>query len=91
MKLNEQAGMFRHYFIRKEYVKAALCREWAGMVSLFVDWDGDRHNELFGTRQPDEPIEGLIKEEYYIKALDWCVFHGYAQTIHTYQNVQTLL
>lgn len=83
--------MFKHFFYRKEYLKAALCHDWAVIVALFIDLEEDKHNELFGTRQPDVPVEGIMKEEYYIKALDWCVFHGYAQSIHTYQNVQTLL
>lgn len=90
-KLYEQAEIFRHYYMRKEYLEAELCREWAGMVALFIGWEEEKMTELFGTRQQDEPIDGLIREEYYIKAMDWCVTHGYNISSHTYQNVQKLI
>lgn len=91
-KLFEQAEMFNHYFRRREYLMAALCADWAAMVAQFVGLEEAKMIELFGDRQPDEPIIGLIREDKRIKAEDWCIFEGgYAVSRHTYQNVQRLL
>lgn len=91
-KLFEQAEMFNHYFRRREYLMAALCADWAAMVAQFVGLPEAKMVELFGDRQPDEPIIGLINEDKRIKAEDWCIFEGgYAVSKHTYQNVQRLL
>ena len=90
-KLFEQAEMFMHHMKRKEYVDAALCVDWAAMVSRFVELDEQKKAELFGNRQADETVDGLINEELYLKACEWCIFKGgYAVTRHTYQNVQKL-
>lgn len=90
-KLYEQAGLFKHYFARKEYLRAALCVDWTRMVALFVELEEGKRVELFGDRQPDEPIEGLINEERYLKACEWCICKGgYAYTRHTLENVQSL-
>lgn len=89
-KLYEQADLFRHHMRRKDYLSAALCVDWAGMVALFVELDDDRKAELFGDRQPEEPVKGLIDEEQYLKACEWCIFHGYEISRHTYQNVQKM-
>lgn len=91
-KLFEQPAMFTHYMSRNEYLEAALCVEWASMVALFIQLDEEKKAELFGDKQPDKPVKGMINEDLYIKACDWCVFKGgYAISEHTYQNVQKLL
>lgn len=90
-KLYEQAAMFMHHFKRKDYLAAALCVDWAQKVAMFVELDEQKKAEIFGDRQPDEPVEGMINEEWYLKACEWCIFKGgYANTRHTYQNVQKM-
>lgn len=90
-KLYDQSAMFMHHMKRKEYLEAALCVDWAVMVARFVELDEHKKAELFGDLQADEPVEGLINEELYLKACEWCIFKGgYAVTRHTYQNVQKL-
>lgn len=90
-KLLEQADMFKHHLARKDNLNAALCVDWARLVALFVELDEKRRAELFGDRQPDVPVEGLINEGRYLKACEWCIFRGgYAITRRTYQNVQKM-
>lgn len=90
-KLYEQADLFDHYMRRREYLNAALCADWAAMVALFVEMDEDKMTELFGDRQPDEPVEGLIREDKRMIADEWCIFKGgYPVSKHTYQIVQQL-
>lgn len=90
-KLYDQAGMFVHHMKRKAYLQAALCVDYAQMVALFVELDEHKKAEIFGDRQPDEPIAGLINEEIYLKACEWCILKGgYAHSRHTYQNVQKM-
>lgn len=87
-KLYDQADMFRHYIRREEYLEAALCADNAKLVALFIGLEDDKMRELFGDRQPEQPVEGLFHEEWYLKACEWCIFRGgYAVTRHTYQNV----
>lgn len=90
-KLYDQPAMFRHHMSRKAYLNAALCADWAKMTALFVGLSEKDNVELFGDRQPDEPIEGLLREEEHIKASWWCVLHGYADSIHTYQAIQRMV
>lgn len=89
-KLYDQPGMFRHHMSRKNYLNAALCVDRAQMVARFVGLEEQKKAELFGDRQADEPKEGLINEERYLKACEWCIFHGYEKTRRTYQQVQKL-
>lgn len=90
-KLFEQAEWFDHYISRKEYLQAALCADWAAMIALFCGADEELMVRLFGTRQTDEPIEGLIRADRRMKADEWCIYKGgYAHSKHTYQNVMTL-
>ena len=91
-KLFEQAEMFRHHMRRKDYLSAALCVDWAAKVALFVELDEKSKTELFGSREdPDNPVEGLIRESDYLKACEWCIFRGgYDHSRNTYQNVQKL-
>lgn len=90
-KLYDQPDMFRHHLSRKDNLNAALCVDWMRQVALFVELDEERRAELFGDRQPDVPVEGLINEEWYLKACEWCIFKGgYAATRRTYQNVQKM-
>lgn len=90
-KLYEQPGMFMHHTKRKNYLAAALCVDWAQMVAAFVGLEEKKKAEIFGDRQPDEPVEGMINEEWYLKACEWCIFKGgYDRTRRTYQNVQKM-
>lgn len=91
-KLFDQAGYFDHHFRRKEYLEASLCADWAEMTAMFIGLEESKKVELFGTRQTDPPVEGLIREEKRMKADEWCIFRGgYAYSRHTYQNVMKLL
>lgn len=67
-KLFEQPDMFIHHLRRKDYLNAALCVDWAQRVAMFVKLDEQKKAELFGDKQPDVPVEGLINEERYLKA-----------------------
>ena len=89
-KLYDTPQMFTHHLRRKDYLNAALCVDWAQRVAMFVGLDESKKAELFGDRQPDEPVEGLIKEGRYLKACEWCIIHGYATTRRTYQQVQKM-
>lgn len=90
-KLYEQADMFMYYMRRKDYLEAALCADRAKTVAVFIGLESDKMAELFGDRQPEQPVEGIINEEWYMKACEWCIFRGdYAVTRHTYQNVQKM-
>lgn len=90
--LYDQAGIFDNYIRNKDYLAAALCADWAAMVAQFIKLDSKRMEELFGSRQDeDNPVKGLFKEEYRIRAGDWCNRNGYAVCRHTYQNVQKLI
>lgn len=89
-KLFDQAQMFTHHLKRKNYLNAALCVDWAQKVALFVELDEKKKTELFGDRQADEPKEGLINEERYLKACEWCILNGYEKTRRTYQQVQKM-
>jgi hypothetical protein len=86
-RLYDKAEMFTHYLRRKEYIEAALTADWIGMIGVFIGLEDKVMAELLGDSQKDEPVEGIIKEQYRIKAMDWCVYHGYAQSYHTYQNI----
>lgn len=61
------------------------------MIGLYLEIGDDNMAYLLGDRQPDEPIEGLISEERRIEAIDWCVFHGYPHSYHTYQMIQKMI
>ena len=87
-KLYTTPETFKHFFGQKDYRSAALCADWAYMVAAYVDVDARVITELFGDRQQDEPIEGLINEERRIEASWWCVMHGYPQTLHTLPNIR---
>lgn len=90
-KLYEQTDIFKHHMRRKEYLEAALCVDRAAMTASFVELDEPKVKELFGDREPDEPVDGLISEQAYIKACDWCTFEGgYATRRLTYQNVRKI-
>ncbi len=86
-KLYDQAEIFKHHMRRKEYLEAALCVDTASMIAHKLEIPEDIRREIFGDRQLDEPVPGLIDEEAYLKACEWCIFHGYSHTRHTYENV----
>lgn len=90
-KLKLQADIFGHHFRRKEYIQAYMTREIAGTVALFVEAPEELRTELFGDRQPDEPIEGLFNEEKYIKAGFECIRRGFDMQRMTYEDVMALV
>lgn len=69
-KLYEQPNKFYKEFFQKHYGAASLTAFAARIVANFVELDEEKMIELFGTRQADKPIEGLIKEDDAIMA-DW--------------------
>lgn len=90
-KLYDQKGIFEHHMRRKEYLEAALCVDDAQKIAMLIGLEEDKRAELFGDRQPDEPVKGLIDEQQYLKACDWCTFRGgYGFSRHTYKNVMRL-
>lgn len=90
-KLYLQADLFRHHMDRKDYLAAALCVDTAAAVAWFTGLDEDKKKELFGDREPDEPVAGLIPEERYLKACEWCIFKGrYARHRMSWCNIQKL-
>lgn len=89
-KLYTTPEIFRYHRKRKDYLSAALCADWAYMVADYIGVDAQVITELFGDRQQDEPIEGLISEEQRISASWWCVMHGYPQTLHTLPNIRQI-
>lgn len=90
-KLYDQVDMFMHYIRRKDYLEAALCVDDAKRIALFIELEEDKMVELFGDRKSEQQIEGLFSEEWYMKACEWCIFKGgYAESRHTYQNVQKM-
>ena len=91
-RLFDLAQMFRHYMRRKEYLEAALCVDWMKTAALFIGLDEDTMAELFGSRQDEErPVKGVVDEDIYLKACEWCICHGYENSRRTYQNVQRLI
>lgn len=86
-KLYDQARIFKEHMMRKEYLKAVLCADRASMVILRLDADESIRKEIFGERDKNNPAIGLIDEQQYIKALDWCIYHGFHYTVHTFENV----
>ena len=79
-KLYDQTEIFKDHMMRKEYLQAS-------MVVMCLDMGEEVRAELFGVRDKNNPVIGLIDEAQYIKALDWCIFHGFSHTVHTFENV----
>lgn len=88
--LNKLPEEFRRHFMAGEYCKAASDHEEAVRVSAFIEIGPEARTRLLMRFDPEEPIEGLIEEEWRIKAEWWCIMHGYAHSRHTYQNVMRL-
>lgn len=86
-KLYDQAEIFKGHMMRKEYLEAVLCADQASMVILCLDVDESIRKEIFGERDKDHPVIGLIDEQQYIKALDWCIYHEFSRIVHTFENV----
>ena len=86
-KLYDQAEIFKDCMMKKEYLKAVLCADRASMVAMCLDVGDDIRTELFGVRDKENPVTGLIDEQQYIKAMDWCIYHGFSYTVHTFENV----
>lgn len=90
-KLYLQAKIFKHHMIKKEYLDAALCADHASIIANIAKVDEKIIQEIFGDRQPEVPIEGLINEDQYIKAAWWCVMNGYEYTRFTYETAIKML
>lgn len=86
-KLYDQAEIFKEHMMRKEYLEAVLCADRVSMAILCMDVDESIKKEIFGERDKNNPVTGLIDEQQYIKALDWCIYHGFHHTVHTFENV----
>lgn len=86
-KLYDQARIFKEHMMRKEYLEAVLCADRVSMVILRLDADESIRKEIFGERDKNNLVTGLIDEQQYIKALDWCIYHGFHYTVHTFENV----
>lgn len=69
-KLYEQPNKFYKEFFQKRYGAASMTAFAARIVASFIELDEERMIELFGTRQSDKPIEGMIREDDAIMA-DW--------------------
>ena len=75
-KLYEQPKIFYEHMAKKEYAQASYCAQTARAIAVFIELNEEQLIELFGTRQYDEPIEGLFREESVMKADEWCIFHN---------------
>ena len=82
-----QADVFQHHYSKKEYVEAKLIREKTGIVAVFMETQEPLMNELFGSRQTDEPVEGLFDEEKCIKAGFESIKRGFDMQRMTYADV----
>ena len=86
-KMILQADVFQHHYSKKEYVEAKLIREKTGIVAVFMETQEPLMNELFGSRQTDEPVEGLFDEEKCIKAGFESIKRGFDMQRMTYADV----
>lgn len=68
-------------------MEAKLIREKTGIVAVFVETQEPLMNELFGTRQTEEPMEGLFNEEKCIKAGFESIKRGFDMQRMTYADV----
>lgn len=89
-KLVLQADIFNHHYSRKEYIEAKLTREIAGIVAVFTEVPDTVREELFGSRQREEPVEGLFSEEKCIRAGFECIEAGFDLQEMTYEDVMGL-
>jgi len=85
--LYDMAGTFKKLMMEKEYMKAVLCADEVATAIMCLNVDESIRKEIFGERDKNNPVIGLIDEGQYIKALDWCIYHGFSQTVHTFENV----
>ena len=81
-KLYEQVDVFYKAMSRKEYAKAAFTHYICECVALFCEVPEEIKVELFGTRQTEKPVEGLMPEKLVLKANDQLVIHH-----HTLQEI----
>ena len=82
-----QTDIFQYHYNKKEYVEAKLIREKTGIVAVFMETQEPLMNELFGSRQTDEPVEGLFDEEKCIKAGFESIKRGFDMQRMTYADV----
>ena len=87
-KLALQADLFRHYYSKREYVEAKLVRERAGIVAVFAETQEQIMTELFGSRQGEEPVEGLFDEEKCNRAGFESIKRGFDMQRMTYADVR---
>lgn len=67
-KLRTQAEVFDHHYRRKDFLSARLTECRTFWLTRFMELTEEESAVIFGTRQTDEPIEGLFKEEKVLKA-----------------------
>jgi hypothetical protein len=89
--LYDQAALFNWYFRRGNYLDAALAAENLSMICLFCGVDEKTRAELLEDTTLDEPVEAVIKSKYRLEASWWCVLHGYAERLLTYQNIDRII
>ena len=70
-KLYDQVKIFKDHMMRKEYLQAVLCADQASMVVMCLDMGEEVRAELFGVRDKNNPVIGLIDEAQYIKAVSY--------------------
>lgn len=76
-KLYEQADIFNHHYMNKEYAAAKMAYFRAQTVAVFLELSEDELAELFGNRaykdDRDELQDGLFKEEMVERASWECI------------------
>ncbi len=69
-RLRDQSDQFVRAMRNKNYAGAKRMYEDARAVAVLCELDEKTRIELFGTRQGEEPVEGLFKEELVQKAYE---------------------
>lgn len=69
-RLRDQSDQFVRAMRNKNYAGAKRMYEDARAVAVLCELDEKTRIELFGTRQGEEPVEGLFKEDLVQKAYE---------------------
>ena len=72
-KLRNRAELFEMLCRQKEYLKATKLQINTSMAVLCLDLDKKFKTELFGTREAEEPVDGLFSEKKVIEASWECI------------------
>ena len=78
---------FKDYMKKKEYLQAKFCYYEAIVISQFLEVGEEIETELFGDRQPEEPIEGMFREELVEKAFLECIKRNQAFETMSHEEV----